>query len=164
MSKDMKMKRPLPKKGTLGRVIKSLFKFYPVLVPIAMLCILFTAVVSALPAIFMRRIFEAIELWQASGDFAAARPAILSDVLLLGGMYAVSIVSVTLYNQLMVYITQGFLDKLRVRMFSGMQDLPIRYFDQSSRTRKDRRRNFRLYSHQGALCLPVLSLRCKQSI
>lgn len=30
---------------------------------------------------------------------------------------------------MMAIITQGFLKKLRVKMFSGMQDLPIRYFD-----------------------------------
>ena len=33
------------------------------------------------------------------------------------------------YKQLMAYMTQGFLDKLRQEMFGGMQDLPIRYFD-----------------------------------
>ena len=29
----------------------------------------------------------------------------------------------------MAYITQGFLSKLRCRMFDGMQNLPIKYFD-----------------------------------
>ena len=33
------------------------------------------------------------------------------------------------YSQLMAYMTQGFLNKLRQEMFDGMQDLPIRYFD-----------------------------------
>ena len=32
-------------------------------------------------------------------------------------------------NQLMAIITQGALKKLRVKMFGGMQRLPIRYFD-----------------------------------
>ena len=36
---------------------------------------------------------------------------------------------ITLYTQLMAFITQGFLDKMRCRMFDGMQNLPIRYFD-----------------------------------
>lgn len=34
-----------------------------------------------------------------------------------------------IYNQLMAIITQGSLKKLRVKMFDGMQLLPIRYFD-----------------------------------
>ncbi|MFR7742356.1 MAG: hypothetical protein ACLU3I_02915 [Acutalibacteraceae bacterium] len=33
----------------------------------------------------------------------------------------------------MAHVTQGFLHKLRTRMFAGMQKLPIRYFDQNSR-------------------------------
>ena len=33
----------------------------------------------------------------------------------------------------MAHVTQGFLHKLRTRIFAGMQKLPIRYFDQNSR-------------------------------
>ena len=40
-----------------------------------------------------------------------------------------SIIAILVYKQLMAYMTQGFLDKLRQEMFGGMQDLPIRYFD-----------------------------------
>ena len=121
--------RPRAPRGTMRRILGFLFRSYPVLVPLTALCILFTAAVSAMPAIFMQRVFSLIEVWQASGDVAAAFPEILSEVLVLAALYLISTVSITLYNQLMVYITQGFLDKLRVRMFSGMQDLPIRYFD-----------------------------------
>ena len=38
-------------------------------------------------------------------------------------------ISVFTHTQLMAYITQGFLNKMRRQMFDGMQDLPIRYFD-----------------------------------
>ena len=44
-------------------------------------------------------------------------------------LYVLSILSMTLYSQLMAYMTQGFLNKLRREMFDGMQDLPIKYFD-----------------------------------
>ena len=40
-----------------------------------------------------------------------------------------SLISMTLYTQLMAYMTQGYLDKLRREIFDGMQSLPIRYFD-----------------------------------
>ena len=129
MTKDMKMKKPAPKKGTLGRVIKSLFKFYPVLVPIAMLCILFTAVVSVMPALYIQKITELIGVWQPSGDWAAASREIIPEVITLICFYVVSIITNTLYNQLMAYITQGYLCKMRRAMFDGMQNLPIKYFD-----------------------------------
>ena len=48
---------------------------------------------------------------------------------LLVVLYALSILSMTVYTQLMAYMTQGFLHKLRCEMFGGMQKLPIRYFD-----------------------------------
>ncbi len=124
-----KPNRPQAPRGTMRRTVVSLYRFYPVLVPMTAALILFTAVVSAIPALFMQKVFSLIDLWQASGDFAAASKEVIPQVLLLAGLYLLSTVSITLYNQLMVYITQGFLSKLRVRMFRGMQRLPIRYFD-----------------------------------
>lgn len=43
--------------------------------------------------------------------------------------YAVGVLSVYLYNRLMVYVTQGTLKDLRDDLFSHMEQLPIRYFD-----------------------------------
>ena len=121
--------RPRAPRGTMRRLLTMLVRSYPVLLPITAVCILLSAVVSALPSIFMQRIFEIIETYAPLGDYAAAVRKILPQVLLLGSMYLVSILAITAYNQLMVYITQGFLSKLRIRMFEKMQDLPIRYFD-----------------------------------
>ncbi len=117
------------KPGTLLRVVKMLFKFYPVLVPVAIFCILFTAVVAVMPALFIESITEDIGIWQGTGDWAGASSEIVPQVTTLICLYIVSIISNTLYNQLMAYITQGFLCKLRRKMFDGMQDLPIKYFD-----------------------------------
>lgn len=47
-------KRKAPK-GTLRRLIKMLFGFYPVLVPLTILCILFAAAAAAIPDIFIQR-------------------------------------------------------------------------------------------------------------
>ena len=121
--------RPRAPRGTMRRVIALLFRSYPVLVPLTVFCILFSAGVSALPAIFMQKVFALIETWQASGDFASAAKEIVPTVLILAGLYLVSVVAITLYNQLMAYITQGFLNKLRTSMFDRMQGLPLRYFD-----------------------------------
>lgn len=116
-------------KNALGRLVKMLFKFYPVLVPLALFCIIFSAVASAIPAIFLQKVTEAVEIWQASGDWALASKEILPDVLVLVVFYVLSIITITLDTQLTAYITQGFLCKMRRGMFDGMQDLPIRYFD-----------------------------------
>ena len=115
--------------GMLKRVLKMLFEFYPVLVPVAIVCILISAAASALPPIFMQKVIAAIETWQKSGDWVGASKEIVPKVLTLGCMYCFSIVAVVLHTQLMAIITQGFLSKMRCRMFDGMQNLPIKYFD-----------------------------------
>ncbi len=115
----------------LGRVVRLLFASYPVLVPVAMGCTLFFAVVSAIPSLFTERVLSVITAyWEAGNtDWSAAAAEIVPLISILIGIYAVTIVVITVQGQLMAYITQGFLDKLRRKMFDGMQNLPIRYFD-----------------------------------
>ena len=126
----MKNKGPSrAKKGTLGRLIKTLFEFYPVKMPIVLFCIIFSAVVSSIPAIFMQNIIAIVETSWKSGDWDAVSGKVFYYVGLLLVFYILSILSAITYTQMMAGITQGFLKKLRVKMFNGMQDLPVRYFD-----------------------------------
>ena len=116
-------------KGVLRRLLRTLFEFYPVLLPITMVCILINAVVSAAPAIFMQNIIAVVDDSYKSGDWAAVSGKILSFVAILVTMYIVSLIAGAFYTQMMAIITQGSLRKLREKMFSHMQDLPLRYFD-----------------------------------
>nr|WP_270602295.1 ABC transporter ATP-binding protein [Faecalimonas umbilicata] len=126
----MKNKGPSrAKKGTLGRLIKTLFEFYPVKMPIVLFCIIFSAVVSSIPAIFMQNVIAIVETSWKSGDWDAVSGRVFYYVGLLLVFYILSILSAITYTQMMAGITQGFLKKLRVKMFNGMQDLPVRYFD-----------------------------------
>ena len=116
--------------AAMGWTLKKFFGYYPVLAPLAMLCILFSALVAAVPNFFiLQRVLTGAEHWMESGDWASARVEILPNIYLLIAVYAVAICSLTLENQLMAIMTQGFLDKLRREIFNGMQDLPIRFFD-----------------------------------
>ncbi len=117
------------KKGTLGRVIKTLFKFYPVLVPVIIFCILFAAISSAVPDVMIQRIIEIIEKYYKIGDWNSAFAEILPNIIILVILYSITIIAVFAQSRLMAYITQGFLSKLRKKMFNGMQSLPLRYFD-----------------------------------
>ena len=115
--------------GILKRVLKLLFSSYPVLVPLTMGCIIFSSITAAVPAVFQQQVIADIEIFYRSGDWNAAAQVILPKVALLIGFYALSMMSITLYTQLMAFITQGFLNKMRIKMFDKMQNLPIRYFD-----------------------------------
>ena len=118
-------------KGTLGRVVKLLFKSYPVLVPITIFCIIFSAVVSSIPSLFIKSVLEVVDKYTEAGNFNwdAASKEILPIIAILATLYLLSLVFIAIHTQLMAYITQGFLSKMRCRMFDGMQNLPIKYFD-----------------------------------
>ena len=118
-------------KNVFFRIIKFLFSCYPVLVPITALCIAISAAVSAIPSLFTQNVLAVVEkaLDDPSFTWEMASREIIPLITLLGCIYAVSFLLITLHTQLMAFITQGFLCKLRRKMFDGMQNLPIKYFD-----------------------------------
>ncbi len=117
------------KKGTLGRLLKMIFGFYPVLLPITVCCIIFSAVVSSMPSLFMQNVISAIEESWQTGNWSLVSGRIFKYVAILASFYILALASTTLYNQLMAFIGQGILKKLRDTMFNKMQKLPIKYFD-----------------------------------
>ena len=118
------------KKGVLWRLFKTVLFFYPALLPVALACITLTAIVGAVPAIFMQRVIALIDDMLRSGaTWEQAGGEILSNVYILIALYVASVVTGFAFGQLMVIITQGTLEKLRDKMFNGMQRLPIRFFD-----------------------------------
>ena len=121
--------RPKMNGKVLKRLLKMLIEAYPVLVPVTAVCIVISAVTAAIPSIFLQKVLAVITAWGESGNWEAAKTEILPKVFLLAGFYVLSVISITVYTQLMAYITQGFLCKMRRKMFDGMQNLPIKYFD-----------------------------------
>lgn len=115
--------------AALKRVIRKFFGYYPRLAPLAMGLILFSAIVSSIPSLFIQNVLAGVEKWYQTGDWLSAKADIMPYIWLLAGLYLLSILSTIAQTQLMAVMTQGFLDKLRREMFSGMQDLPIKYFD-----------------------------------
>lgn len=125
MHKNKKVK----KSHTLLRLFKLLFRFYPVMMPLVVFFIIFSAIVSSAPSLFMQQIIALVESsWQA-GDWGAVSGQILKLVGILVFFYVLSLASAFAFTRMMAIITQGFLKKLRVEMFGGMQKLPLRYFD-----------------------------------
>ena len=114
---------------SLVRITKMLYRFYPRLVPLIAICIIFSAAVSSVPALFVQRVIADIETYMVSGDWTAAKAVIFPKIGILVFLYILSLISMTVYQQIGAFMTQGFLNKMRCSMFDGMQDLPIKYFD-----------------------------------
>lgn len=134
MSNDQnKAKFKLPKRKidfpTLKRLLGMLFKRYPKRMTAAIICMVFSAITAASPAIFQQKIIADIQVWYMTGDWAAASQVIIPKVLILIGLYLASLGCVTAHTQLIARVTQGFLASVREEMFNKMQNLPIKYFD-----------------------------------
>lgn len=117
------------KKNTFTRLIKTLFEFYPALLPVIIVLILFNSVVSSIPSVFMQNIIAVIEKYWRTKDWLHAKPEVLSFVTVLLILYILSLIASFTYNRLMAVVTQGSLMKFREKMFARMESLPIRYFD-----------------------------------
>ena len=127
----MSNKKPMPPANpkVMGRVIKMLYSYYPKLIPITIVCILFASITASIPAIFQQQVISDIAKWYKIGDWASASKIIIPKISILIVLYILSTIAITVQSQLMAKITQGFLDKMRCAMFNGMQNLPIKYFD-----------------------------------
>ena len=123
-------RRPAAAKPNLLRVIRLLFRSYPKLVPISICCTVFSAIVATVPAVLQQKILASVERWySAENGWNSASGEIVPAIIFLALLYIASLAAVTAYTQLNSIITQGFLSKVRKKMFGGMQYLPIRYFD-----------------------------------
>ena len=115
-------------KGTVTRLIKYLFKYYKAYLIIVGICILLSAVSGTVSSLFLNQIVLIISDGLKIG-YSAIYARLLRIILIMIGFYLVGIVSSFIYSRLMAVVTQGFLNKMRQKMFGSMQSLPIKYFD-----------------------------------
>ena len=116
----------------LGRLMKLVFKDYPVHMTVVAVCIVLSAAIGVAPAVYIETVTRYIEEGLLSG-WDAVSGKILSTILVMIVLYLASLILTTIHTQLMAHVTQGFLHNTRVWMFSTMQRLPISYFDQNNR-------------------------------
>lgn len=117
-----------PKKGSLMRLLRMLFHDYPGMLAITTVCIIISAIIGVMPAVYIKTLTSYIEVGLTS-SWKDIYPDIISLVYKMIVLYLVGLAAITIYNQLMARVTQGFLHNIRTRMFEKMQNLPIKYFD-----------------------------------
>ena len=128
-------------KGTILRLVRMLLTYYKREVIAVLVCILITALVGVAPAVYVQTIagyitsgIEAVKNGiPAREAYEALAPAVLKSLAVMACIYLVGLIASFLYNRLGAIVTQGFLHKLRCRLFNAMQGLPIRYFDTHNR-------------------------------
>lgn len=125
-------KRPQAKKGTFKRLIKMLFAEYKLLICVAVGCVIFSTVASTSASLFLNQIVARVEEGLKVGWTSETSNSILSLITLMAGIYVVGIIASFSQARIMAVVTQGFLNSTRKKMFSKMQNLPIKYFDTHS--------------------------------
>ena len=119
--------------ATAKRLVKTLFSFYPHLVPAVVVCLIVAAITSSVSSIFLQNALQIVSAFGESGDWAAAQPEVFRLVATLALVYLVGLAASLFWNRSMATVTQGTLEQLREKMFNRMQDLPISYFDTHQR-------------------------------
>ena len=130
MAKAPKRELPKVKKGTLPRVIKLLMQDYKGLFLLAMVFMVLYSLGNVTPSIFIKNITDLIvEAADKGFSWDAMGPRVLQLLFLMGGVLVLTIVCNFFYARIMAILTQGFLHKMRTRMFDKMQGLPVKFFD-----------------------------------
>ena len=125
---------PVPKgaikKGTLGRLIKTVFKYYKFRTIFALFFLAISSVGGLVSTVYMKGIVsDVIEPAMESGWSSDLQNKLIGLVIMMVSVYALVILSSFLYTRIMATITQGTLYHLRTDLFAKMQKLPIKYFD-----------------------------------
>ncbi len=126
------MQGPRPKienKGQIfGRLAGIVMKRYGFAVAVVMLCIIGAAVASAAGTLFIQRLIDDYItplIGVKNPDFGPLKSALLC----MAGIYAFGVLCSLLQSQIMVRVSQGTMHDIRVRLFTHMESLPIKYFD-----------------------------------
>ena len=124
---------PRPKVENPGKLLKRImgevFRHYLPHCIIVLLCIVASAMANVQASLFLQTLVDDYIVpmtQQANPDFAP----LLGALLKVGCIYLVGIVAAWCNSRIMVNETQGTLRNLRVQLFTHMESLPIKYFDQ----------------------------------
>jgi len=114
-----------------ARLMKYIFARYFWRYLIVVVCIFISAIASVRGTLFIQSLIDDYitpMTKQASPDYGP----LLKAILVMAAIYAVGVVASYLRERLLVNIGQGTLRDIRIDMFTHMETLPIRYFDQTS--------------------------------
>ncbi|MCR5824021.1 MAG: ABC transporter ATP-binding protein/permease [Lachnospiraceae bacterium] len=121
--------RPKLKKGIFGRLIKTIFGYYPVHLIVVAVCLLISAVSSISMSVFMQRLIDDCIMPGLTEGWEAVAAKVLGTIAVLAGIYGIGVLCSFIYTRIMAIVCQGTLKRFRDSMFDKMQTLPIKYFD-----------------------------------
>lgn len=120
------------RRNNFFRLLRDIFSFFPVKLPVMIFLILFCAAVNTLPSVFIQKVIALIENSDINSSWPDVSANLVTFLMTLGGLYILSLTGGFLVGQIGADITQGVLMRFRKKMFVRMQNLPLRFFDSNS--------------------------------
>ena len=128
-----RMGGPRPKVENPGKLLKRImdevFRHYLPHCILVLVCIVVSALANVQASLFLKTLMDDYIVpmtQQQDPDFAPLAAALLR----VGIIYVIGILAAWLNARIMVNVTQGTLRNLRTQLFTHMESLPIKYFDQ----------------------------------
>ena len=113
----------------LKRIMGEVFRHYLPHCIIVLICIVVSALANVQASLFLKSLIDDYIVpmtQQATPDFGPLTAALIR----VGCIYVVGVLAAWLNARIMVNVTQGTLRNLRIQLFTHMESLPIKYFDQ----------------------------------
>lgn len=126
------------KRNVLLSLIKEMTRLHPWLFVLSIICIIISAIASVTAPVAIQRVIDGLENIHSTGDVAVseyvfksfAEGTLYPCLIFMAISYTLGNLAMGTYAVALAYIGQDFMHKTRCKIFSHMEDLPVRYFDQ----------------------------------
>lgn len=126
------------KRNVLLSLIKEMARLHPWLFALSIICIIISAIASVTAPVAIQRVIDGLENIHSTGDVAVSEDVFKSFaegtlypcLIFMAISYTLGNLAMGTYAISLAYIGQDFMHKTRCKIFSHMEDLPVRYFDQ----------------------------------
>jgi len=126
------------KRNVLLSLIKEMARLHPWLFALSIICIIISAIASITAPVAIQRVIDGLENIHSTGDVAVSEDVFKSFaegtlypcLIFMAISYTLGNLAMGTYAVALAYIGQDFMHKTRCKIFSHMEDLPVRYFDQ----------------------------------
>lgn len=126
------------KRNVLLSLIKEMARLHPWLFALSIICIIISAIASVTAPVAIQRVIDGLENIHSTGDVGVSEDVFKSFaegtlypcLIFMAISYTLGNLAMGTYAVALAYIGQDFMHKTRCKIFSHMEDLPVRYFDQ----------------------------------
>lgn len=126
------------KRNVLLSLIKEMARLHPWLFALSIICIIISAIAFVTAPVAIQRVIDGLENIHSTGDVAVSEDVFKSFaegtlypcLIFMAISYTLGNLAMGTYAVALAYIGQDFMHKTRCKIFSHMEDLPVRYFDQ----------------------------------